>query len=155
MDGDKRSALDHDYRRRQHDRARLDQLHRRTERHRECTHRYAHRGRANHHRHPGSFELHLQRDTDERGRAVDGISIAISVVTGSSCAWTSTSSVASIVVTSGASMSGLGSANFTVAATTSPLTGTLTVAGQIVSITQGAAQPPQSPANLRIISIVY
>ena len=34
VDGDKRSALDHDYLRRQHDRARLDQLHRRTERHR-------------------------------------------------------------------------------------------------------------------------
>ena len=53
------------------------------------------------------------------------------------------------------SMSGLGSANFTVAATTSPRTGTLTVAGQIISITQGTAQPPQSPVNLRIIRIVY
>ena len=84
-----------------------------------------------------------------------GSLIAISVVTGSSCAWTSTSSVAWIVVNSGASMSGLGSANFTVAATTSPRTGTLTVAGQIISITQSAAQPPASPANLRIISIVY
>ena len=83
-----------------------------------------------------------------------GSLIAISVVAGSSCAWTATSSVAWIAVTSGASMSGVGSANFTVAATTSPRTGTLTVAGQLVSITQGTAQPPASPANLRII-IVY
>ncbi len=52
-------------------------------------------------------------------------------------------------------MTGLGSANFTVAATTSPRTGTLTVAGQIISITQGTAQPPQSPVNLRIIRTVY
>jgi Putative binding domain, N-terminal len=84
-----------------------------------------------------------------------GSLIAISVSTGSSCAWTSTSSVPWIVVSSGASMTGLGSAYFTVAATTSSRTGTLTVAGQIISITQGTAQPPQSPVNLRIIRIVY
>ena len=81
-----------------------------------------------------------------------GFSGSISVSTGSSCAWTATSSVAWITVTSGASMSGLGSANYTVAATTTPRTGTLTAAGQTVTITQlGSA--PLPPGNLRIVMI--
>src|SRR5688500_18170646 len=55
---------------------------------------------------------------------------SVSVVTGSSCAWTATSSVNWITITSGASMSGLGSTNYSVAInpTTSSRAGTLTVA---------------------------
>ena len=49
-------------------------------------------------------------------------------------------------------MSGLGSANYTVAATTTPRTGTLTVAGQTVTITQ-LGPPPLPPGNLRIVII--
>jgi hypothetical protein len=52
-------------------------------------------------------------------------------------------------------MSGLGSANYTVAAnaTASTRTAVLTVAGQTVTITQIASQPPSPPTNLRIIII--
>ena len=81
-----------------------------------------------------------------------GFSGSISVSTGSSCGWTATSSVAWITITSGGSMSGLGSANYTVAATTTPRTGTLTVAGQTVTITQ-LGSPPLPPDNLRIVVI--
>ena len=65
---------------------------------------------------------------------------SVSVVTGSSCAWTAVSNDSWITITSGASMSGLGSTNYSVAvnSTGSPRTGTLTVAGQTVTITQGA-----------------
>ena len=81
-----------------------------------------------------------------------GFSGSISVSTGSSCGWTATSSVAWITITSGGSMSGLGSANYTVAATTTPRTGTLTVAGRAVTITQ-LGPPPLPPGNLRIVLI--
>ena len=81
-----------------------------------------------------------------------GQNSTISVITGSLCAWTATSSVAWITITSGGSMSGLGSANYTVAATTTPRTGTLTVAGQTVTITQ-LGSPPLPPGNLRIVMI--
>ena len=69
-----------------------------------------------------------------------GSNASVSVTTGSSCAWTATSMVAWITITSGASMAGLGSTNYTVAvnATGSVRTGTLTVAGQTVTITQAA-----------------
>jgi Putative binding domain, N-terminal len=83
-----------------------------------------------------------------------GLNSSIAVVTGSSCPWTATSTVAWITVTSGG-MSGLGSVNFTVAATTTPRTGTFTVAGQTVTINQGATQPPAPPGNLRIISVIW
>jgi hypothetical protein len=82
-----------------------------------------------------------------------GLNSSISVVTGSGCTWTATSPVAWITVTSGG-MSGLGSVNFTVGATTTPRTGTFTVAGQTVTINQGTTEPPAPPANLRIIAIV-
>jgi all-beta uncharacterized protein len=69
-----------------------------------------------------------------------GSNASVSVTTGSSCAWTATSAVGWITITSGASMAGLGSTNYTVAAnmTGSVRTGTLTVAGQTVTITQAA-----------------
>ena len=69
-----------------------------------------------------------------------GSNASILVITGSSCAWTATSAVGWITVTSGASMSGLGSSNYTVAPNTTGAvrTGTLTVAGQTVTITQSA-----------------
>jgi hypothetical protein len=53
-------------------------------------------------------------------------------------------------------MTGLGSASYSVAATTVARVGTLTVAGQTVTVTQGAgtSTPPASPGNLRIITVV-
>lgn len=62
----------------------------------------------------------------------------ISVSTGSGCAWTAASSASWITVTSGASGSGSGSVGFSVTAntTTSSRSGTLTIAGRVVTITQ-------------------
>lgn len=64
--------------------------------------------------------------------------VAITATTG--CPWTVTSDVGWIAVSSG-SGTGTGTASFTVAAHTgtSPRTGTLTVAGQAITIAQGAA----------------
>ena len=69
-----------------------------------------------------------------------GSNASISVITGSSCAWTATSAVGWITITSGAAMSGLGSSNYSVAPNTTGAlrSGTLTVAGQTVTITQAA-----------------
>ena len=69
-----------------------------------------------------------------------GSTASVSVTTGSSCPWTATSMVGWITITSGASMAGLGSANYTVAVnlTGGVRTGTLSVAGQTVTITQAA-----------------
>jgi hypothetical protein len=41
--------------------------------------------------------------------------------------------------------------DYSVAATTAPRTGTLTVAGKTVTITQGTPALPATPANLRIV----
>jgi hypothetical protein len=79
-----------------------------------------------------------------------GLNSSIAVVTGSGCAWTATSPVAWITVTSGG-MSGLGSVNFTVAAATTSRTGTFTVAGQTVTVIQGTPEPPPPPTNFRIV----
>jgi hypothetical protein len=66
-----------------------------------------------------------------------GGTVAITVTTGSTCNWTATSNAAFITVTAGAS----GTGNGTVTATVAPSggaaqSGTLTVAGQTVTITQ-------------------
>jgi hypothetical protein len=83
-----------------------------------------------------------------------GIFGSVSVITGSLCAWTATSSASWIVITGGASMTGLGSASYSVGPSTTSRVGTLTVAGQVITITQIGSQPappPPAPTNLRII----
>jgi hypothetical protein len=64
----------------------------------------------------------------------------LAVTAGSGCAWTAKSNVTWIIVTSGASGSGNGTVSYTVASNTSGVsrTGTLTVAGYSVAITEGA-----------------
>ena len=87
-----------------------------------------------------------------------GMNGSIAVTTGGLCSWTATSSVPWITITGGASMTGLGSASYSVASTTVPRTGTLTVAGHTVTVTQGSVQPPQpppAPVNLRIVQISF
>lgn len=65
---------------------------------------------------------------------------AVSVTSVAGCAWTATSAVSWMSVTSGASGSGSGSVSYSVAAnpTTQSRSGVLTVAGQAVTITQAA-----------------
>jgi all-beta uncharacterized protein len=87
-----------------------------------------------------------------------GMNGSIAVTTGGLCAWTAASNVSWITITGGASMTGLGSASYSVASTTVPRTGTLTVAGHTVTVTQGTVQPqqpPPTPANLRIVQISF
>jgi hypothetical protein len=85
-----------------------------------------------------------------------GMNGSIAVITGGLCSWTAVSAVPWIVVTGGASMTGLGSASYSVGPTTVARVGTLTVAGQTVTISQGsAAQAPVPPVNLRIIDIRF
>jgi all-beta uncharacterized protein len=78
---------------------------------------------------------------------------SVAVTTGSSCPWTSTSAVSWITITSGGSMSGQGSTNYTVDRnpTASTRSGTLTVAGRTVTITQNAATPPAAPTGFRVV----
>ena len=81
----------------------------------------------------------------------------VSVVAGTQCGWSSTPSAAWITVMSGASGSGIGAVTFDFEAnsSTTPRTGTLSIGGQAVTLTQGGSSgggpvPPQ-PANLRIV----
>ena len=82
-----------------------------------------------------------------------GDSDTIAVTTGSTCGWTATSSVGWITFTSGGSGTGSGSVNYTVArnTTTSSRSGTLTIAGRTVTVTQNAATPPSAPTGFRIV----
>jgi Viral BACON domain/Putative binding domain, N-terminal len=62
----------------------------------------------------------------------------IAVTAGHGCSWTAASQVPWLTITSGASGSGNGEVQFTAAATTGPArSGTMTIAGQIFSVTQG------------------
>jgi hypothetical protein len=62
----------------------------------------------------------------------------LSIITGTQCSWTAVSTVSWITVSDGATGSGIGSVTFAVAqnTTAAPRSGTLTVAGQTVSVTQ-------------------
>jgi hypothetical protein len=77
----------------------------------------------------------------------------VNVASQSGCAWTATSNVSWITVTSGASGSGSGATGYSIAANagTSGRTGTLTVAGRSVSIVQtaasGGSEPPPAPPS--------
>ena len=68
-----------------------------------------------------------------------GGSFSVTVTTDSACAWVASSQSSFISLTSGAFGSGTGTVTFTVAAaTTGPRTGTLTIAGQTVTVSQGS-----------------
>ena len=77
---------------------------------------------------------------------------SVTVTAGSGCGWTAVSNVSWITVTSGASGTGNGTVNYTVASnnTTAGQTGTLTVAGGTITVTEAAKSIPQAPKNVRI-----
>jgi hypothetical protein len=62
----------------------------------------------------------------------------LSIITGTQCSWTAVSAVSWITVSSGATGSGIGSVTIAIElnATGAPRSGTVTVAGQTVSVTQ-------------------
>jgi len=64
----------------------------------------------------------------------------VAVATTSGCAWTATSNAGWLTIASGATGTGSGTVNYTAAANTltAPQTGTLTVAGQTITITESA-----------------
>jgi phosphatidylserine/phosphatidylglycerophosphate/cardiolipin synthase-like enzyme len=78
------------------------------------------------------------------GAAADGGSDSVTVTAGAGCAWNATPNASWISVTSGASGSGAGTVAFNVAAndTTAARTGTLTIGGQTLTVTQAAPAPP-------------
>ncbi len=82
-----------------------------------------------------------------------GSPYTVTVTSGSGCSWSAATTASWIAITSGASGSGNGGVNFTVAVNTAATqrTGTLTVAGQTVTVTQAGATPPSAPTNFRII----
>ena len=80
--------------------------------------------------------------------------VTVRVTSGSQCSWTATRSGSWITIDSGSSGMGNGTVNYRVSANTgaSSRTGSLTVAGQLVTITQSAATTtPNAPAGLRIV----
>lgn len=80
-----------------------------------------------------------------------GTAGTVSVVTGSACPWTATSNASWIQITRGATGIGLGSFDYSVAATIAQRVGTITAAGQTVTITQAGKLPPAAPRNFRIV----
>ena len=87
--------------------------------------------------------------------AAGGGAASVAVTTTSGCGWTATEGLSWVTITSGASGTGSGTVHYTVSAntSTSPRTGTVTVAGQTIRITQESpTAAPSAPSNLRIIS---
>jgi len=64
---------------------------------------------------------------------------SVTVTAGSGCAWTATSSAPWLTVTSGTSGNGNGTVNYSVAASSSSRTGTITIGGQTFTVNQAAA----------------
>jgi hypothetical protein len=79
--------------------------------------------------------------------AAAGATGSVPITTTSGCAWTATSGSSFITIAQGASGSGSGTVQFTVAANTGAArTGTLTVAGSTITITQAAGAVVVTPA---------
>jgi hypothetical protein len=79
-----------------------------------------------------------------------GASGSVSVTAGGGCTWIATSSASWITINSGSAGTGNGTVSYTVAANTtaSPLTGTMTIAGQTFTVSQAAATGGANPGQL-------
>jgi len=73
-----------------------------------------------------------------------GGSGSVNVTAPSGCPWTATSNASWITITSGSSGNGNGTVNYSVASnpSTTPRTGTMTIAGQTFTVTQDGTPPP-------------
>jgi len=80
---------------------------------------------------------------------------SVRVSSGSGCTWTATRTGNWITIASGANGTGNGTVRYRVSSNRGSAlrTGTLTVAGQPVTITQAAATSPNAPAGLRIVVV--
>lgn len=89
---------------------------------------------------PGSGCVYLINSTSQGVLPSGGADVSASVTVASGCAWTASSDVAWVTVVAGARGTGSGSVAFRVAANPGGVrTGTVTVAGQTVTVTQVAA----------------
>jgi uncharacterized protein (TIGR03437 family) len=77
--------------------------------------------------------------TTSQSFGINGGAGSVNVTAGAGCAWQAVSQVPWITINSGANASGNGTVNYTVAAnsTVGPRTGTIIIAGQVFSVTQG------------------
>jgi len=84
--------------------------------------------------------------------AASGATGSITVTTQSGCAWTASSAASWMSITSGASGTGSGTVDYSVAAdtATSSRTAASTVAGLAFTVTQAAADPPAQPKTYAI-----
>ncbi len=87
----------------------------------------------------GSCTFELGQDSGTFTAA--GGSASVSVITSNGCDWTATNNDNFITITSGQSGSGNGTVHYTVAAnsSTNPLVGTMTIAGEMFTVTQAGA----------------
>ena len=88
------------------------------------------------------------------GVTKNGGTKTINVTAATGCAWTATSNTAWLTINSGMSGSGNGTVSFNVARTTATATrtGTLTVGGQTVTVSQITSGSPNKVKNLRVVS---
>jgi len=98
----------------------------------------------------GSCNLQVSPTSQSLGSS--GGTGTVTVTGGAGCNWTATSNVGWISVASGSSGSGNGSTTYNVPANSGSTsrTGTLTVAGQTVTVTEAAPSIPTAPTNVRI-----
>jgi hypothetical protein len=77
---------------------------------------------------------------------------SVTVGSGVGCSWTATSNASWITITFGSSGTQNGTVNYTVApnGTTTTRTGTLTIAGKPVTVTETGIVAPTAPTNVRI-----
>jgi hypothetical protein len=83
-----------------------------------------------------------------------GPSTASVTANGSTCQWTASTGTSWITITNGTSGTGSGTVSYAVAANTtqSSRSGSLTIAGQTLTVSQDVATPPAPPTNVRVVT---
>jgi hypothetical protein len=91
--------------------------------------------------------------TSQNAAAKSG-SYSVTVTAGTGCTWAAASNATWISLTSGTSGTGNGTVIYTVATSksTTPRTGTLTIAGRTITVTQDPRMPPSRPHGVKIVS---